>query len=103
VTVAQSAHNATLAIADTGMGMTAADIERLFERFFRTDSAYAQQIQGTGLGLPIVKAIVDAHDGVITVTSEPNVGTAFVITLPLAKEARQSAPAVRGDVATSFG
>jgi hypothetical protein len=40
---------------------------------------------------------------VITVTSEPNVGTAFVITLPLAKEARQSAPAVRGDVATSFG
>jgi signal transduction histidine kinase len=94
VTVAQSAHNATLAIADTGMGMTAADIERLFERFFRTDSAHAKQIQGTGLGLPIVKAIVDAHDGVITVTSEPNVGTAFVITLPLATAAGRHLSAV---------
>jgi signal transduction histidine kinase len=66
------------------MGMTAADVDRLFERFFRTDSAQAQQIQGSGLGLPIVKAIVEAHDGTITVTSEPRVGTSFVVSLPLA-------------------
>ena len=94
VTLAQSAHDATLTVADTGMGMTADDIERLFERFFRTDSAHAKQIQGTGLGLPIVKAIVDAHDGVITVTSEPNVGTEFVITLPLAVAAGRHLSAV---------
>jgi len=75
----------TLTVADTGMGMTAADVDRLFERFFRTDSAQAQQIQGSGLGLPIVKAIIEAHDGTITVTSEPNVGTSFVISLPLAR------------------
>ena len=64
--------------------MTAADIERLFEPFFRTDAAQAKQIQGTGLGLPIVKAIVEAHDGTITITSEPNIGTSFAISLPLA-------------------
>jgi signal transduction histidine kinase len=63
--------------------MTAADIERLFEPFFRTDSA--GEIQGTGLGLPIVKAIIEAHDGLISVTSEPHVGTSFVISLPLAE------------------
>jgi signal transduction histidine kinase len=74
----------TLTVADTGMGMTPADVDRLFERFFRTDSAQAEQIQGSGLGLPIVKAIVDAHDGTISVTSEPRVGTSFVISLPLA-------------------
>lgn len=85
VTLAQNEEHVTLTVADTGMGMTAADIDHLFERFFRTDSAQAQQIQGSGLGLPIVKAIVEAHDGTITVTSEPNAGTSFVISLPLAR------------------
>jgi signal transduction histidine kinase len=83
VTLAQD-ERVTLTVADTGMGMTPADVDRLFERFFRTDSAQAEQIQGSGLGLPIVKAIVDAHDGTISVTSEPRVGTSFVISLPLA-------------------
>jgi signal transduction histidine kinase len=83
VTLAQNEGRVTLTVADTGMGMTAADVDRLFERFFRTDSAQAQQIQGSGLGLPIVKAIIEAHDGTITVTSEPNIGTSFVISLPL--------------------
>jgi signal transduction histidine kinase len=92
VALAQNEEHVTLTVADTGMGMTAADIDHLFERFFRTDSAQAQQIQGSGLGLPIVKAIVEAHDGTITVTSEPNAGTTFVISLPLARplEARDS-------------
>jgi signal transduction histidine kinase len=83
VTLAED-ERVTLTVADTGMGMTPADVDRLFERFFRTDSAQAEQIQGSGLGLPIVKAIVDAHDGTIAVTSEPHVGTSFVISLPLA-------------------
>lgn len=83
VTLAQD-KRATLTVADTGMGMTPADVDHLFERFFRTDAAQAEQIQGSGLGLPIVKAIVDAHDGTISVTSEPRVGTSFVISLPLA-------------------
>jgi two-component system phosphate regulon sensor histidine kinase PhoR len=85
VTVAQDEGRVTLTVADTGMGMTPGDADRLFERFFRTDSAQAQQIQGTGLGLPIVKAIVEAHAGTITVTSQPSVGTSFVISLPLSE------------------
>jgi signal transduction histidine kinase len=92
VTVAQDEGRVTLTVADTGMGMTPGDVNRLFERFFRTDSAQAQQIQGTGLGLPIVKAIVEAHAGTITVTSQPNVGTSFVISLVAAR--RDVAPVV---------
>ena len=89
VTLVPDEDRVTLTVADTGMGMTAADIDHLFERFFRTDSAQAQQIQGTGLGLPIVKAIVEAHDGTIAVTSEPNIGTSFVVSLPLARPIEQ--------------
>jgi two-component system phosphate regulon sensor histidine kinase PhoR len=73
------------------MGMTPAEIERLFEPFFRTDSA--SRIQGTGLGLPIVKAIIEAHDGSISVASEPNVGTSFAISLPLAAPFERQASA----------
>jgi signal transduction histidine kinase len=83
VALAQEGDRVSLTVTDTGMGMTPADIERLFEPFFRTDSAV--KIQGTGLGLPIVKAIIEAHDGLISVVSEPNVGTSFAISLPLAR------------------
>jgi signal transduction histidine kinase len=64
--------------------MTSGDIAHLFGRFFRTDSAQAKEVQGTGLGLPIVQAIVQAHDGTISVTSEPHVGSSFVVSMPLA-------------------
>ncbi len=97
VTLTQKAGRVSLTVADTGMGMTAPDIGRLFERFFRTDSAQTQHIQGSGLGLPIVKAIVEAHGGTITVTSEPNVGTAFVMSLPLAHPPGHRAAAGRQD------
>jgi signal transduction histidine kinase len=89
VALLQDDDRVTLTVSDTGMGMTSTDIKRLFEPFFRTDSAQAKQIQGTGLGLPIVKAIVEAHDGTITITSEPNVGTTLAISLPL-PQARQT-------------
>jgi signal transduction histidine kinase len=81
VALAHDGDRVSLTVTDTGMGMTAADVERLFEPFFRTDSA--GEIQGTGLGLPIVKAIIEAHDGLISVASEPDVGTSFAISLPL--------------------
>jgi signal transduction histidine kinase len=83
VALAQGVDRVSLTVTDTGMGMTAADIERLFEPFFRTNSAV--EIQGTGLGLPIVKAIIEAHDGLISIASEPDVGTSFAISLPLAE------------------
>jgi signal transduction histidine kinase len=72
-----------LEVSDTGIGMSAAERERLFERFYRAQSALERQIQGTGLGLYISRAIVDAHGGRIGVESEPGKGTCFVIDLPI--------------------
>lgn len=69
-------------VADTGMGMTAADQEGLFTRFYRTESAKRSAIKGTGLGLAIAKAIVDGHGGEITVESAEEEGTTFRVFLP---------------------
>ncbi|MDX6425784.1 MAG: hypothetical protein QOD52_1189 [Gaiellaceae bacterium] len=71
-------------VSDTGIGIPDVERERLFERFFRAQSALERQIQGTGLGLYISKAIVDAHDGRIGVTSTPGMGTTFIVELPVA-------------------
>lgn len=71
-----------IVVADTGTGITAADLPHLFRRFFRTRSAIEGEVQGTGLGLSLVKSIVEAHRGSITVDSEPGRGSRFVVTLP---------------------
>ena len=71
-------------VSDTGIGIPDTERERLFERFFRAQSALERQIQGTGLGLYISKAIVDAHGGRIGVESAPGEGTTFVVELPVA-------------------
>jgi PAS domain S-box-containing protein len=77
------AGQAMLAVSDTGPGIPAADQEQIFERFFRTAAATRQAIPGTGLGLTISKAIVDAHHGSITVDSAEGQGTVFTVRLPL--------------------
>ena len=71
-------------ISDTGIGISREERERLFERFFRSQSALERQIQGTGLGLYISKAIVEAHGGRIGVRSEVGEGTTFIVELPAA-------------------
>jgi signal transduction histidine kinase len=83
VRTSRYANVGVIEVSDDGMGMSADDQDRLFERFFRTASATDQAIQGTGLGLAIVKAIVEAHHGVITVESVEGKGTVFRIELPL--------------------
>jgi PAS domain S-box-containing protein len=74
-------------VADTGIGISEDEQARLFERFFRTESAYQLAIQGTGLGLTIVKAIVEAHGGSVTVQSEVGKGTTFAVELPAGEDA----------------
>ena len=71
-----------LEVADTGMGIPADETEQLFSRFFRTSNATEQAIPGTGLGLTIVKALVEAHGGRISVESVEGSGTTFRIDLP---------------------
>jgi signal transduction histidine kinase len=72
-----------LAVADTGVGIPAADQDRIFERFYRTAIVRRQEIPGTGLGLTITKAIVAAHNGTIAVESAEGRGSTFTIRLPL--------------------
>lgn len=69
-------------VSDTGIGIPDEERERLFERFFRSQTALERQIQGTGLGLYISKAIVEAHGGRIGVHSTEGEGTTFIVELP---------------------
>jgi signal transduction histidine kinase len=71
-----------LEVSDTGLGIPENEREKLFERFFRSQTALERQIQGTGLGLYISKAIVEAHGGRIGVQSAEGQGTTFVVELP---------------------
>ncbi len=74
---------AVLTVRDTGVGMTPADLVRVFDRFWRADPARQRATGGTGLGLTIAQRIVRDHDGRIEVTSEPGTGTTFTVYLPL--------------------
>jgi signal transduction histidine kinase len=71
-----------LIITDTGVGIAADDLPHVFDRFFRTASADSMAAPGPGLGLAIVRSIIDAHHGSIHVASEPGLGTTVRVTLP---------------------
>ena len=75
-----------VAVADTGPGIPAQDLPKIFDRFYRVDKARARENGGTGLGLAIVKWIVDAHGGKIAVKSNLGKGTTFTVWLPLASQ-----------------
>jgi two-component system phosphate regulon sensor histidine kinase PhoR len=70
-------------VSDTGMGMSAEDQAEVFAKFFRTSSVRRTAIPGVGLGLPISKAIVEAHGGTIEVESKLGQGTTFTFRVPL--------------------
>ena len=74
--------SARITVRDTGMGIPAADQPRIWERLYRGDKSRAQR--GLGLGLSLVKAIVEAHQGTISVRSEPGQGAEFTVMVPLA-------------------
>lgn len=82
VRLQSTGHEVAVAVEDTGHGIEPEHIPHLFERFYRTDWARAKDTAGTGLGLPIVKEIMDAHGGSISVTSEVNKGSVFTLRLP---------------------
>jgi signal transduction histidine kinase len=74
---------ATVEVVDTGVGIPSDEQANLFDRFYRTARAEREQVQGVGLGLSIVKAIVESHGGAIRMSSEEGSGTTFSVTLPL--------------------
>lgn len=83
VAVAVDVDRVQLEVRDAGIGISAADRDRLFTRFFRTRLAEERSIQGVGLGLSITKEIVEAHGGRIEVDSVLGVGSVFRVRLPL--------------------
>ncbi|GAB2567006.1 sensor histidine kinase [Paractinoplanes abujensis] len=82
VSTAAHGHQAQLVVRDTGIGIGPEDRERVMAPFRRSADAERREVQGAGLGLSIVKAIVDGHGGSIHIESEPDQGAAIVVTLP---------------------
>jgi signal transduction histidine kinase len=80
-------------VADTGMGISEDEQTQLFERFFRTARAQEEAIPGVGLGLSISKAIIEGHNGRISVRSVEGVGTTFVVDLPAIAKRMRIVPA----------
>jgi signal transduction histidine kinase len=82
-----------LSVTDTGMGIPAEEQPQLFTRFFRTAEARRRAIQGTGLGLAVVKEIVERHQGAVAVTSAPGQGTTMTVSLPAPRRSVDGDPA----------
>jgi signal transduction histidine kinase len=70
-----------ISVSDTGIGLKKEDLEKIFDDFVRIKSNATREVTGSGLGLSIVKKIVDMYKGTVDVQSEPNKGTTFAITL----------------------
>ncbi|MBJ8345832.1 HAMP domain-containing sensor histidine kinase [Antrihabitans sp. YC2-6] len=90
VRVTTSDKDAILQVTDTGPGLPPDDVDKVFERFFRTDASRTRESGGAGLGLSIVSALVTAHGGVVTVESEPGRGATFTVALPRLVQIDQS-------------
>ena len=74
-----------ITVADNGVGIDKENLSRIFDKFFRIRSDYTRKVVGSGIGLPLVKAIVEAHFGTISVASEMEKGTTFTVLLPRAQ------------------
>ncbi|MDI2588418.1 ATP-binding protein [Psychrobacillus sp. NEAU-3TGS] len=85
VNLSKTAGQIVIQVKDTGYGIPKEDLPYVFERFYKADKARTRGKSGTGLGLAIAKNIVERHDGSLSVESEVEVGTTFIIKLPLSE------------------
>jgi two-component system phosphate regulon sensor histidine kinase PhoR len=83
IQIAQDKEIAKICIHDRGIGIPPGDLEHIFERFYTVDKAHSRRLGGAGLGLSLVKTIIDKHQGNISVSSALGEGTRFLIELPL--------------------
>jgi PAS domain S-box-containing protein len=85
ITLGEQDERLMIKVEDTGIGISEDQISKLFNRFEQADSTTTRHFGGTGLGLPIAKQLANLMGGEITVTSEENIGSTFILTLPLRK------------------
>jgi signal transduction histidine kinase len=97
VVAERAAERLALRVRDTGEGIVADDLPHIWERFYRADHTRASDTSGAGLGLALVKEVVEAIGGAVAVESEPGRGSVFSLLLPLAASA---APSVTQPIAT---
>jgi two-component system sensor histidine kinase SenX3 len=91
-----------ISVSDQGLGIEEADVDRIFERFYRVDQARSRRTGGTGLGLAIVKNIVTNHLGTVAVRSTVGQGSTFTIRLPRVHESASSSSVERRDDTTTI-
>jgi two-component system phosphate regulon sensor histidine kinase PhoR len=91
VTAAVSGEWATIEVADTGPGIPAADLQRVFERFYRVDKSRVRNPGGTGIGLAIVRNLVELLGGSVVARNRAEGGAAFIVTLPVGAGSRVAA------------
>ena len=82
LSTAVDADEVVIRVADTGIGVPAAERPRLFEKLYRSTSAREHGIEGTGLGLSVTKSLVEAHGGTVSAAGNPGGGTVFTVRLP---------------------
>ena len=83
VSILKSGSNAVISVKDNGIGIPAAHIAQVFDKFHRVPTGNIHSVKGTGLGLSYVKYIVEAHGGWVSVKSEINKGSEFIVSVPL--------------------
>jgi PAS domain S-box-containing protein len=93
VSLGEKDGQAVLRVADTGAGIRAAELPRLFDRFYRAHNARARSNEGSGIGLALVRELVALHHGTITVDSTEHEGTAFTVRLPFSHPGADAVPA----------
>ncbi|HET6504875.1 MAG TPA: HAMP domain-containing sensor histidine kinase [Amycolatopsis sp.] len=86
VSARRNGSDVVIDVSDTGPGIPAADLPHVFDRFWRADKSRNRRTGGSGLGLAIVRQLVEAHGGVVRVTSTPGAGSTFTVRLPLTKK-----------------
>ena len=79
----------TVSVSDRGIGIARDEIDKIFEKFYRVSTGLVHDVKGSGLGLSIVKHVIEAHDGRITVASTPGQGSTFTVHLPRAPQVPQ--------------
>ncbi|MGH9767717.1 MAG: sensor histidine kinase [Blastocatellia bacterium] len=97
VKLAEQGDFATISVVDHGIGIAGEEREKVFEKFYRVGNCMVHDVKGSGLGLSIVKHIVEAHNGKVTVESELGRGSAFVIQLPVEPSAHVEAETKSSD------